>query len=69
MDRVTDMFGNELKVGDNVCFIGNPNADWRQNKMLIRKKIINIINTKKQSWLILIDNEPKVSPNRVVKCY
>ena len=65
--KITDQFGNELKVGDNVCFVANPNSDWRQTKKLARKKVIELIPGKKD-WLILEDSQ-KVSPTRVVKCY
>lgn len=65
--KITDKFGTEIKVGDNICFVANPNSDWRQNKELARKKVIELIPGKRD-WLILEDSQ-KISPTRVVKCY
>ena len=70
MERVVnDMFNNELRVGDMVCFVSNPDADWKQTKVLARKQISDIICTEKLSWLVFNDYDKKVSPKRVVKCY
>ncbi len=65
--KVTDQFGTEVRVGDNICFIANPNADWRQTKVLARKKVVELV-TGKHSWLILEDGQ-KISSSRAVRCY
>ena len=78
--KITDQYGSELKVGDYVCFVANPDADWRQTKNLARKRIAEIKYGKNPStkpdcygiywdWLILEGWEGKVTPRRVVKCY
>lgn len=69
MREVKDLYGNVLKAGDNVCFIANPNANWRQTKVITRKQISKVVSTEKEDWLVLIDYKTKVSPSRVVKCY
>ena len=66
--KVYDQYQNELRVGDKVCFIANPGADWRQTKEIARQTIREIQNCPKSDWLIL-DNDQKISPKRVVKCY
>lgn len=65
--KVTDQFGTEVRVGDNICFIANPNADWRQTKVLARKKVVELV-TGKRNWLILEDGQ-KISSSRAVRCY
>ena len=74
--RVNDQYGSELKVGDYVCFVANPNSDWRQTKNLARKRIAEIKYGKQPDcqgvwwdWLILEGWDGKVTPRRVVKCY
>lgn len=69
MREVKDLYDNVLKAGDFVCFIANPNANWRQTKVITRKQISEVVSTEKEDWLVLIDYKTKVSPNRVVKCY
>ena len=69
MRVVKDLYDNVLKAGDFVCFIANPNANWRQTKVITRKQISEVISTEKEDWLVLIDYKTRVSPTRVVKCY
>lgn len=69
MREIKDLYNNVLKAGDFVCFIANPNANWRQTKVITRKQISEVISTEKEDWLVLIDYKTRVSPNRVVKCY
>ena len=77
MERtIRDKFGNELNIGDAVCFVSNPGADWRQTKDIIRLTIDKFVfgRTKNKfgeytDWLIFNDYDLKVSPKRVVKCY
>jgi hypothetical protein len=66
---VQDKFGTEIKCGDMVCFVGNPNADWRQTKELVRVQVKAIISNKATDYILYDENCPKVSTNRVVKCY
>ena len=66
--QITDQYGNEIRVGDYICFVANPNADWRQTKRLAREKVIELLPGNKQDWIVLA-NSQKISPNRVVKCY
>ena len=73
---MNDQYGSELRVGDFVCFVANPDADWRQTKNLARKQITEIRYGKNLGkwgeycdWLVLEGWDGKVTPKRVVKCY
>ena len=66
---ILDMFGNELQCGDMVCFVANPDADWRQTKNLVRVKIKAFVSNKTQDFIMYDENRPKVIATRVVKCY
>ena len=73
--KITDQFGNELNVGDFVCFVGNPDAGWRQTKHIVREQIKDIICGVKTKdgvywdWIVCGEDNKKISPSRVVKCY
>lgn len=69
MRKIVDMFGTELECGDMVCFIQNPEAGWKQTKRLARVQIKAFISNKSQDFIMYDENCPKVSTNRVVKCY
>ena len=66
---ITDMYGNELRCGDMVCFIENPETGWGQTKNLIRVKIIALISNKTEDFIMYDENSPKVITSRVIKCY
>jgi len=66
---IFDKFGTELHVGDMVCFVGNPDAGWRQNKDLVRVRIKGFTNNKNNDFIIYDDDKPRVATSRVVKCY
>lgn len=67
--KVCDCFGNELQCGDFVCFVGNPKADWRQTKYLVRVQIKALISTKSCELILYDEDFPKVAADRVAKCY
>lgn len=64
-----DKFGTEINCGDMVCFVANPNADWRQTKELERVQVKAIVSNKTTDYILYDENRPKVSTKRVVKCY
>ena len=70
---VKDQFGNVLNVGDNICYVGNTNAGWRQTKTIVRSQVKEISYgalTDGVYWdWIITDNGSKISPSKVVKCY
>lgn len=82
MERVvTDMYGNELKVGDNVCFTISMRKD---DKPIVKAKVGGFICGKTTDWIVIdeyvesssvewgrLENKliKKVSTSRVVKCY
>ena len=67
--KITDKFGTELQCGDFVCFVANPNADWRQTKILARVQIKAFISDKSRDFILYDEGKPKVISSRVVKCY
>jgi hypothetical protein len=69
MRKIVDKFGNELRCGDMVCFVQNPDAGWRQTKHLARVQIKAFVSNKTQDFIIYDENCPKVIASRVVKCY
>ena len=69
MRKIVDKFGNELECGDMVCFVANPNADWKQTKDLARVQIKAFVSNKSQDFIVYDENRPKVITSRVVKCY
>lgn len=69
MRKIVDMYGTELACGDMVCFVANPNADWRQTKEIVRVQIKAFISNKSQDFIMYDENCPKVITSRVVKCY
>ena len=66
---VVDMYGTELGCGDMVCFVENPQADWKQTKRLARVQIKAFVSNKSQDFIVYDENCPKVIASRVVKCY
>lgn len=69
MRKIVDMYGTELECGDMVCFVENPQADWKQTKRLARVQIKAFVSNKTQDFIIYDENCPKVIASRVVKCY
>lgn len=67
--KVYDGFGNELQCGDFVAFVWNPKADWRQTKHLARVQIMALVSQKNGDFIMYDEKSPKVSSDRVVKCY
>lgn len=72
---MTDMLGNELNVGDNICF--TLRADWRQTPPLVSARVIGF-KCGAMDW-VYVDNYrnlptnaiplTKVVASRVIKCY
>lgn len=69
MRKIVDMYGTELECGDMVCFVENPQADWRQTKRLARVQIKAFVSNKTQDFIMYDENCPKVIASRVIKCY
>ena len=69
MRKIVDMYGTELECGDMVCFVENPQADWRQAKRLARVQIKAFVSNKTQDFIMYDENCPKVIASRVIKCY
>jgi hypothetical protein len=69
MRKIVDMYGTELECGDMVCFVENPQADWRQTKRLARVQIKAFVSNKTQDFIMYDENCPKVITSRVIKCY
>lgn len=69
MHKIVDMYGTELECGDMVCFVENPQADWKQTKRLARVQIKAFVSNKSQDFIVYDENCPKVIASRVVKCY
>ena len=69
MRKIVDMYGTELECGDMVCFVENPQADWRQTKRLTRVQIKAFVSNKTQDFIMYDENCPKVITSRVIKCY
>lgn len=52
-----------------VCFVENPQADWKQTKRLARVQIKAFVSNKTQDFIMYDENCPKVIASRVIKCY
>lgn len=65
----TDKFGNELHIGDYVCFAAS-NGNWRSSPVIVREKIKSISELGNGNALIeLTDRALSISATRAVKCY
>lgn len=75
MTPVLDKFGNELRAGDNVCFIA-AGGNWKQTPTIERVRICGFYTDKNgSSWVfpesdcVLKGIQSKIIASRVVKCY
>ena len=70
MHKIVDMYGTELKCGDMVCFVENPNAGWRQTKNLAREQIKAFQSDKTGDYIMYdFNGYTRVKTTSVIKCY